>query len=367
MSTCYCSSKNIVTFTVAIVLIVLLINTIHLQPKMFESINFSKSKLIFQSINFTSNKEIFFVWRNNYHINSMTHKQYCEFMHESVLYIDNCPWSNSTTYKWSILIISTPRSGTTYSTSVLKSIGINVMPDNISPFHNKSSDGHISWIHSFYEPIETVYPFLTSSRLFGGRFKHIFHQIREPLHSLTSMCTEPIVFPKYNRFLINHINLTNITNSTTSVEIVMQFWYEWHVKLNLFGFPIFKVENLYSMEDNKTAINTLNWIANTAELKHVINDTQLLNGNMSDNLYTTLHIKVNKRRHRNTLTWDELFLLNQEYAMKIWKLANEYGYQYNWNYNVFDNETRYTHPFAANPKHHIKCDCYYFNNLDSKF
>ncbi len=61
------------------------------------------------------------------------------------------------------------------------------------------------------------------------------------------------------------------------------------------------------------------------------------------------------RHHRHVLTWDELFLLDENMAMNIWKLAQKYGYKYDWNYTIFNQTTRFNHPFANNPKKQIHC------------
>jgi len=192
------------------------------------------------------------------------------------------------------------------------------------------------------------------SKVNGGRFKHIFHQIKEPLGSLTSMCTQPIATKEYT-YLSHHINMTEIENPN-SIEMIMSDYYQWHTALNHFGFPTFKIENLYS-SDNDTAINTLRWLIRESELEKYANDKELLNGRMSNKLFKTLHTKVNGRKHRPKLTWDELFLLNEEYAHKIYTMATvDYGYKYpEWNYAKFNATTRHTHPFANNPKALIQC------------
>ena len=35
----------------------------------------------------------------------------------------------------------------------------------------------------------------------GEKYLHVFHQVKEPLASITSMCTEPIGKEKYWKFL----------------------------------------------------------------------------------------------------------------------------------------------------------------------
>ena len=135
----------------------------------------------------------------------------------------------------------------------------------------------------------------------------------------------------------------------------MQFWYGWHMNLNLFGFPIFKLENLFN---NKTAVDTLYWIVKISQLEHRVKSEyliDLINETMTDRLYSVLHVAHNSRRHRPTFTWDELFLINESIAMKIWNLGQQYGYKYDWDYQSFkDNlSIKYNQSFRENPGKYI--------------
>ena len=299
----------------------------------------------------TAKPTIYMIWHNNSYIHNLTHDEYCDFMHQSLLYVDNCPWSDSIPGEFALLITATPRSGTVFTKSILNSIGLTVNDDWHSP-HLNVTDGQISWIDAFYEKVEKKH--IGPSRLKESRFNYVFHQVRDPLHSLASMCTEPVEKDKNYKFLNSHIGGVMDRNKQTKAEMVMEFYYHWHMNLNNFGFPIFKVENFYG-DDNQTAADTLNWIINTTHLEHKVTNKALLEGRIDDALYTKLHTKVNGRKHRPSYTWDELFLLNEDYAMKIWNLGKEYGYKYDWDYNVFNNVTRYTHPLAKNPKKMITC------------
>ena len=85
--------------------------------------------------------------------------------------------------------------------------------------------------------------------------------------------------------------------------------------------------------------------------------TDLINGKMSDKLYNILHTKHNSRKHRPTFTWDELFLINESIAMKIWNLGQQYGYKYDWDYQSFkDNlSIKYNQSLIENPGKYIHC------------
>merc|ERR1712062_446008 len=94
---------------------------------------------------------------------------------------------------------------------------------------------------------------------------------------------------------IDHAFEEKLGENANKAERVMAFYYHWHRKLNMFGFPVFRVENFFS--DNQTAVDTLQWIiveSNlTDRIKHYDKQPELLRGEMTDALYKSLHTKVN--------------------------------------------------------------------------
>merc|ERR1712154_271674 len=111
------------------------------------------------------------------------------------------------------------------------------------------------------------------------------------------MCTEPLELDtsdsrsiKNYRFVDSHIGHA-FEGKDNKLERVMLFYYHWHRKLNMFGFPIFRVENLFG--DNRTAIRTLRWLVEESGLQSEVKDESLMRGEMSDALYTALHTRQN--------------------------------------------------------------------------
>ncbi len=98
----------------------------------------------------------------------------------------------------------------------------------------------------------------------------------------------------------------------------------------------------------------MDWIVRVSGLKNKVTDISLLNGSMSDRLYQNIHKKVNSRKHLKVFSWDELFLINETIAKKIWDLAKKYGYKYDWNYNSYNDTIKYNHKYG-NPREFIKC------------
>eukprot|EP01084_Bolivina_argentea_P094382 169665_1 len=180
----------------------------------------------------------------------------CTLLRESLIYLKECiqEWNDTginVTYIWPLLITATPRSGTVFTYSVLNYLGIKVTKDSVSPTQNHF--GQISWINAFYESDENKY--FGRSRLNGGRFRTIFHQIRDPLAGISSICTIP-----YECFIYikRHVPLINITryqyyhktlvNTKMRILLNMQFWYEWNMALNKFGFDAFYIEDLFDFD-----------------------------------------------------------------------------------------------------------------------
>eukprot|EP01083_Nonionella_stella_P089589 250009_1 len=255
----------------------------------------------------------------------------CSLFRQSNLYLKECEseWTNEHNNKnihhtWPLLITGTPRSGTKYMAIILNYLGIHVVHDWRGP--TMDEDGQVSWMEAFKAP-----------RLHGGRFRNIFIQMRDPLAAIASMCTEPIAAEWEHRFVSRRVSIPNI--SENKLWIVTKWWYEWHYKLNRFGFDWYKIEDVQST-DSRLVISTLTNILKTAHLLPKVRDQQFLHGTISSALHHALRIKKNSRKHRPKLTWDELFLLNEEYAFKIYNLSTKvYNYTYDWDYKRFNHTT----------------------------
>eukprot|EP01083_Nonionella_stella_P089591 250012_1 len=267
----------------------------------------------------------------------------CSLFRQSNLYLKECEseWTNEHNNKnihhtWPLLITGTPRSGTQFMKVILRCLGIHVQHDFRVP--NINEHGQVSWMEAF-----------PTHRLHGGRFRNIVIQMRDPLAAIASMCTEPIQkrkrlylgHPSEYKFVSNYVSLPDITEN--KLWIVTKWWYEWHYKLNRFGFDWYKMEDLL-FTDNQTAMDILTKILTQADLLSFVTDKPFLQGRMSDALYHVLHQKINSRAHRPKLTWNELFALNEEYAFKIYQMSTKmYNYTYDWDYNTFNHKIQYNH------------------------
>ena len=105
----------------------------------------------------------------------------CELVLQSRLYSERCGTSPA---KWPLLITGTPRSATVYTTNLLQSHGMDIQND----WGNPHQHGSVSWIFAF-EDENNFGPARTGS----GRptYQHVLHQVKDPLGSIASMCTNP--------------------------------------------------------------------------------------------------------------------------------------------------------------------------------
>lgn len=216
---------------------------------------------------------------------------------QSTLYHPKCNYDANEIY--TLLVTSTPRSGTTTTYHVLSRSGIHVTHDFEK---NIGSDGTISWMMAFKD-----------SNQFGPQkqnktlFKNIFHQVREPLSSITSMCTEPISEKSYLEFISRHINTddwpTDPHELQNSIYVRMSFWYQWHDFLDKMGYPRYKIEDGSETWSVYASI--------FSKVPHMSDDT-----------------RVNGRTHRPKLSWNDLYTVDATLAKKIKEKSILYGYEY---------------------------------------
>jgi hypothetical protein len=219
----------------------------------------------------------------------------CNLVLKSRQHSERC---GSRTKGWPLLVTGTPRSATVFASELLKSHGMLIHDDWKAP----ERDGSVSWIFAFEDPNN-----FGPARTRGETFGQVLHQVKDPLGSITSMCTEPI-FTGELSFLRKHINFTSSTESPHyKSRGVLEFWVRWHTFLKEMKFPAYQIEQVEA-ED----------IFRIAGLEQLYNRSS--KGNMSS--------KTNTRGHRSHFTWDQLYTIDPEMAVEAWNLAHYYGYSY---------------------------------------
>mmetsp|Transcript_34056 Transcript_34056/g.55616 ORF Transcript_34056/g.55616 Transcript_34056/m.55616 type:complete len:357 (+) Transcript_34056:1-1071(+) len=162
-------------------------------------------------------------------------------------------------------------------------------------------DGRVSWIFAF----EDSHPF-GPARTGGKKYSHVLHQVKEPLSSITSICTEP-VFGGMLSFLQRHIPLNSSREENPQLsKACLEFWVQWHSFLTEMRFPTYKIEEV-ELQD----------IFQISGLGHLYLEEPL-----------DISIKSNHRGHRPKFSWQELYTMDPLLAAKAWELAHYYGYSY---------------------------------------
>jgi len=139
-----------------------------------------------------------------------------------------------------LLITSAPRSGTKFIQQLFTRVGLQgLTTDEHSPEHG----GTVSWKHIFFEGKE---PYTVSSNrahekrpvshLYESKFRVIWHLVRDPLQSLTSLAyTEPLwedtaQSRHYIQYISKHVPLSNATTLCQSLDISPE---EWNHRINI--------------------------------------------------------------------------------------------------------------------------------------
>ena len=86
----------------------------------------------------------------------------------------------------------------------------------------------------------------------------------------------------------------------------IEFWVEWHDYLKKMKLPTYKVENV-----------TAESIFRMSQLEGIFRETA-----------RQVPSSTNTRKHRPPFTWQELYTLDPRTALRAWKLAAEFGYEY---------------------------------------
>jgi hypothetical protein len=207
------------------------------------------------------------------------------------------PRCNTSFSQWPLLVTSTPRSGTTFAAAELANFGARITNDwNDFP----GRDGTASWMYAF-EDDNNFGPMRTQ----GKRFSHILHQVRDPLESLASICTEPLARPAYFDFLTRHINITRPGAHWSHAQATLEFWIGWHRFLDRLHLPTYQIE-----------------LVNISSLLELVG----LHG--SENYPKAKQKTRNEREHRPAYTWHEVYTLDRRLAREIWDLAARFGYTY---------------------------------------
>lgn len=134
-----------------------------------------------------------------------------------------------------LLITGCARSGTTYITAVLRHCGLDILHENAG------RHGTVSWLmatRDYHTPYGPAY--------FNFHFKHIFHQVRNPLKAMSSFTTES---PQAWQFVMKHTPQIKIDDP--QIVKCAKYWYYWNQKADK------KAEWTYRVEDIENALEEM--------------------------------------------------------------------------------------------------------------
>lgn len=261
------------------------------------------------------------------HLEACCNRNQCEIIRNSTLFSTCCnnliSTDGSKSHVYPILITTTPRSGTVFISSLLNELGLDVATNG----QIVKKHGMVSWVHIFQDNLYDLYG-VHARELHDNKFKFIWHQLRDPLKSLTSIAfTEPLTESSYHQYLQRHISLPDMNTSfdekmtskkernSKRILISLQFYLQWHAFIASLNVPMFRIEDLVE-EKNMTIIDeifrTLDQTPpNHDEIVHLIDDEKL---------------KSNQRPHRKTLTWSELCEVDVNLTKQLLEMSQFYGY-----------------------------------------
>ena len=230
--------------------------------------------------------------------------------------------------------------------------------------HSPQDRGIVSWKHVFNDDHYIVGD-RAPTHLYKSKFKVIWHLVRDPLKSLTSLAfTEPLLEDsetsmRYLRYISNHISLSNSSSlrdtlqiraeewesrssSATSEKIDafliyrgMEIWLHWQGFINYLNVPIFRLEDL-SVKKNVTVLDEvfhsvgINPPPHDEVLKYLNGqDDQQRQRRMESSRgrhETKSALFRNERQHREKLSWVELCHVHQEKARAMLEMSQSFGY-----------------------------------------
>jgi len=189
-----------------------------------------------------------------------------------------------------LLITGCGRSGTTFITKFLNLNGVKVAHETDAP------DGMVSWYLAVESDEAICCP--GSNRF---KFKHIFHQVRDPLKTIASMSQEPVLAWNYVCSFIPQVKMTQ-----TGMVRAAKYWYYWNLRAEM------KSEWTYRIEDIDAVVKKM---------------SHKLGIKLDPALLAKVPRDTNTRHYNVTCTWAKLRkILRPSMYERIVSMAKRYGY-----------------------------------------
>lgn len=194
-----------------------------------------------------------------------------------------------------LLIIGCGRSGTEFMATFLRASGLDVLHERPC-----SKDGCVSWpmVVSHYSPWGPLEE--------NPRYEHIFHQVRNPLHVITSW-TVNLKQLKSDEWRFVRAHIPEISSSDPLLVHAAKYWYYWNLKAEALAEWRYRIEDLNELlEEFSERIEF--------PLEH-------------DVLSNLPHTINSWRSTLQKITWRELeAILEPSFFLKLQEMAERYGY-----------------------------------------
>lgn len=267
-------------------------------------------------------------------------RDHCALIEQTTVHLPCCisSWPQpAAEFVYPLLITGTPRSGTVFLGNLLSSWGLKLSNDA----HQPRKSGMVSWVH-LYKDYYPALPWTVRPPVREGfRFRHIVHQVRDPLASVTSIAfTEPIGSADYIKFISRHIPLTDTVTlfnkkdhrryDSVRIRRTLEFYVGWNEAILQLKVPRFRLEDF--VQSNSTLIADLFVLAGLPapsaaaiqiELRH---QREHPAGMRSPMHQRKKERNKNQRNHRPPLEWEELCDVHVALTRRFLALSQELGY-----------------------------------------
>lgn len=212
-----------------------------------------------------------------------------------------------------LLVTGCARSGTLYTTLVLRSLGLDIRHERpIWPNGRMGRDGMVSWYMAVDDPKPPHGPCAINYA-----FDHTIHQVRHPLNVIPSVAQFILRYPIVYRFILRNLpkirddNEVNMPEKKRLLLEASRYWIYWN------DFAEKKADQLIRLEYLEDSLPAL---------------CEYLQVSYRHNAIATISHNINHRQcyvkseQPWILTWSDLSLLNHDLCENVRVQAARYGY-----------------------------------------
>lgn len=220
-----------------------------------------------------------------------------------------------------VLVTGCGRSGTRYTTFILRRLGLDV------PHELLGRDGIASWTMAV---VTDVRPFGPPSGTCS--FEHVFHQVRHPLDVIRSATT---FGPESWDFIYQH---TPCDADQPVLQRAATYWVHWtehadrlatwHYRVESFGDVFAELCERLGVECDRRVLAATHDDVNTRSRGRLLHLADELGERLRIGLPAGVRCRLGSRNRRQArLTWDDLRALDAALAERVRARAASYGYE----------------------------------------